>query len=386
MKGPGRHRAPLLFTALGLLLAAAGCRGPSGREPLRIGAIAMLSGENANNGRSFSAAARLAVRRQNEAGGLRVGRARRPVELLLEDDGGGPEAALTAARKLVARGDISFLVGPQFSSHAIPVARLAERERVLMICPLSTNPETTAGRRFVFRIPYLDTFQGAVLARFALENLKTGTAAALFDVSGAYSRTLAEVFRQGFEAGGGRVTGWETYTSDRSRDFRVQLARIAAGSPALLFLPNYSADVLLQARQARAAGIRAVLLGGDGWDPEQFKGAEELQGAFCTQHWHEELTSPGSRSFVAAYLRETRLLPDNVAATTFDAFGLLFLAVERARSADPRAVREALVALPPFEGITGRIDYTDSGDPLKSAVVVQIRGGSSGVYTVVEPQ
>ena len=385
MKNIGRSLALPVAAALGLL-AAAGCHQAATSAPLRIGVIAMLSGESAHDGRSLEAAAGLAVRRQNASGGLRVGKERRPVEIVVEDDGGGPEAALEAARRLIARGDIHYLIGPQFSSHAIPVARLAEREQVLMICPLSTNPQTTSGKGFVFRIPYLDTFQGAVLARFARENLRAGTAAVLFDVAGTYNRTLAGVFRRDFEAAGGRVTGFETYTSDRNQDFGAQLARIAADAPALLLLPNYSADVLLQARQARAMGIRSVLLGGDGWDPERFEQVDELQGSFCTRHWHVELATPRSWSFVEAYRQEMRRLPQDVAATTFDAFSLLFEAVEKAGHTEPRAVRDALVALPPYEGITGSIDYVGDGDPRKSAVIVQILDRRSTVHAVMEPR
>ncbi len=376
----------LIPAVLGLVLAATGCSRTTAGSSIPIGVIAMLSGENARNGEGLLAAARLAVHRQNAGGGLRVGRGRARVELVVEDDGGGPDQALNAARKLIARGDISFLIGPQFSSHAVPVARLAEQEQVLAICPMSTNPETTAGKRFVFRVPYLDTFQGAMLARFARESLGAGSAAVLFDVAGTYNRTLAEVFRRNFEAAGGRVTGFETYTTDRNRDFTAQLARIAAASPAILFLPNYSADALLQARQARAAGIRAVLLGGDGWDPELFAGEDALQGSYCTRHWHVDLDTRGSRGFVESYRQETRRLPGDVEATTFDALGLLFQAIERAGRPDPRAVRDALVALPPYEGITGTIDYTDSGDPRKSAVVVRIRDHRSPVFRVMEPR
>jgi branched-chain amino acid transport system substrate-binding protein len=167
-------RGLFLLLAPGLFLGCALLGGSPGE--VRIGIIAMLSGENAQNGRSMVDAARLALESAGRNGTIKIGKRAYAVRYFVEDDGNTPEGAMNAARALIYKDRVAVLIGPQFSSNAIPVARLADREKVLMICPLSTNPETTAGKRYVFRIPYLDTFQGAVLARFAREVLRADRA------------------------------------------------------------------------------------------------------------------------------------------------------------------------------------------------------------------
>ncbi len=354
---------------------------------IRIGVISMLSGEGARpNGRDLGRAARLAADEANAGGGLRVGAARRKVVILEEDDRSSPDAALEAARRLINSERVVALVGPQFSTNAIPAARLAEQQRIPMICPLSTHPDTTADKRYVFRIPYVDTFQGAVLARFASDALGASRAAVLFDVSSVYNKTLAEVFQRTFTAMGGTIVAWEPYTTDNNTDFVPQLRRIAQAAPDLLFLPNYADDVLLQARQAGALGLDATLLGGDGWDGPAFASEPAFEGSYYTTPWYADEGTAKSQAFGAAFRRVYGEAPTEVGATAYDAVTLIFAAIENARRADPQAIRDALAAMVAFPGVTGTISYRSGGDPRKSATVVRIQGGAALVFTVVQPE
>ncbi len=352
---------------------------------ISIGVIAMLSGENAANGQNMADAARLAVEEMNNSGLPRIGEKTVQVRLIIENDPGSPEGALDAARKLIYQEEVAALVGPQFSSQAIPVARLAEAEGVVMVCPMSTHPETTAGKSYVFRIPYLDTFQGAVLSRFARERLQAATAAVLYDVAGVYNRTLAEVFKERFEAAGGKVTAFEQYTTDHTGDFSEQLGRIAACDPDVLLLPNYASDALLQARQAREAGITAVLLGGDGWDQESFAGEAAFEGSFATRHWHPDIADEGAQTFIASFQRAFDRVPEDVAATTYDAVSLLLVAIQEGGSVAAADIRDQLYSLGSFAGVTGTIRYADCGDPIKAAVIARIADGRASFYTLIEP-
>ena len=351
----------------------------------KIGLICMLSGDYAQDGRNMVDAASLAVGEANNRGGVRLREVTTNISLVVEDDRSNPEGAMNAARKLIYQDEVAVLVGPQFSRNAIPVARLAEDEHVVMICPMSTHPDTTAGKSYVFRIPYLDTFQGRVLARLAREKLHCASAAVLFDVAGIYSSTLAQVFKKTFEEGGGEVVALETYTSDDTQDFSEQISRIAEYAPDVLFLPNYANDALLQAQQAREAGIEATLLGGDGWDMERFSSEQAFQGAFATGHWHPEIASAGAVSFFESFRQTFCRVPGDVAATTYDAINLVLLAVKRGTSTDPEVIREQLYNIESFAGVTGTIRYEEVGDPVKGAVVINIEDGEASFYAFVEP-
>ncbi len=352
---------------------------------VRIGVIAPLSGPFLDReGRQTRQAAQLATARVNDAGGLKLDTGRRLVELVFEDSEDRPEVAVSAARKLINQAGAVAIVGPVLSRNAIAAATVAESLQIPMISPTATHPEVTAGKRYVFRVAFVDDAQGMVLARFARRELAADRAAALYDVSNAYNKSIAEVFKQVFEQAGGRMVAFESYTSGDT-DFEAQLNRIRAAEPDLLLLPNYAAAVALQVEQARRMGIEVPVLGGDAWAAASFAVRENFAGSFFTDHWHVDLTNDETRMFAEAYRRRHRQIPTSGAALTYDALGLLFRAIEEQGRLDGETLRRSLAATEGYPGVTGTISFPDSGDPIKSVVIVKISGGETLFHRQIQP-
>ena len=142
------------------------------------------------------------------------------------------------------------------------------------------------------------------MAHFAAQDLGAETAAVLFDAATPYNNTLANAFKETFEAGGGRVVAWESYITG-DQDFSAALRRIQQSAPTVLFLPNYTDDVIAQAQQARRLGLETTFLGGDGVTAGALLAHPELDGAFLVHHWHVDLTETDTRArdFITAYRR-----------------------------------------------------------------------------------
>jgi len=377
--------ALLVVVVMILSLGLAACR--SQPNELRIGILATLSeGDVEVSGIPTVNAARLMADEVNAAGGLEIAGRRYMITLVVEDNGATPEMAVAAASQLINQENVIALIGPQYSSQAIPVAHIAEQARVPMISPISTNPQTTLDKRYVFRAGFLDDFQGLALAQFALSELGAQRAAVLYNVADPYSREIAEVFRQVFENAGGVVTAFESYITGET-DFTPHLTRIQTQGCDVLFFPNFSDDVLLQAQQAREMGMTTPFLGSDGWEPMALVSVPEVQGAFTSRHWHSASTTPASIEFVAAY-REAYNLPiedvNDTAALTYDSLGMMLQAIQEAGSTDADAIRDALAYMQ-YEGVTGTIQFAGTGDPIKSAVITQYMDGVEVFYSVVNP-
>ncbi len=375
----GRQRPRRFWVSGLLLLALAGCGHPDAPPPaIKIGVLANM----AEADQQTMKATELAVSMVNAAGGLEAGGRRRPVELLFEDTRLAPGEAIAGARRLIQQNVVA-LVGPSRSRDAIAAGGVTENARLPMVCPASTHPQTTAGRSYVFRVSFTDVLQGEALGRFARE--LGDSAAVLFDVASAYNRDLAEVFRQAFEAAGGRLVAFESYTTGES-DFRPQLERIRDARPQVLLLPNYPEEIPVQVRQARSLGIDATLLGGDSWNLLPFADHPELEGAFCVVHWHAD-QAEGEREierFIADYRGAYGRDPTDHAALAYDAIGLLLDAVTRAGD-DPDAIRDALAAIEGYPGVTGAITYQGrGGDPAKRLIIGRVTGGELAFFEAVE--
>ncbi len=380
-----RRYLVVLFLLLGLIgfSIASGCN--KSQPEIKIGLIAPLSGEDAaTSGQPALDVAQMAVDEMNEAGGLLVGETRYLIELVVADDEGRPETAVSAANKLINQEGVAAIIGPMFSSSAIPVGEVAESARIPMLSPTSTNPQTTLGKQYVFRASFVDDFQGLAMARFAYEVLGGHKSAILYDVASTYNRDLAAAYQIAFEELGGQTVAVETYTTDYGEDFNEQLARIKARNPDVLFLPNYTDDVLLQGQQAREVGIEAIILGGDSWEGSRLAGQPAFEQSFFSGHYCRDKSIPVIRDFSdrveALYGRE----PNGLMALTYDSMHLLFAAMQDQASVTPEAIRDGLYQID-YEGITGTISFEETGDPVKSVAVWRISDGDRYCYQMIDP-
>jgi branched-chain amino acid transport system substrate-binding protein len=360
---------------------------------IKIGVIAELTGDIPAVGASCKNAAELAVALINETGGVQLADKKYPVKLFIEDNAGKADQAASSAQKLITQQKVTAIVGPNASRYALPAAEIAETSKVLLITPWSTAPKATlnsktnASKKYVFRACFIDPFQGGVLAKFALNDLKLTKAAVLYDVASEYNKGIAEIFKDVYEQNGGTVVAFETYTTN-DKDFSSQLTKIKQAEPDLIFLPNYYSEVPLQIQQAKRLGITVPFIGSDSWGSEELLKlcGQDCEGYYFSTHYAADAATEATTKFIERYKARYGVMPDDVAALTYDAFGLLFQALQTAGKNDRQAVRDALAQIPQYEGVTGNMQFTEgSGDPVKSAVILKIKDGKFTWFANAKP-
>ncbi len=379
-----RYKWTLIVFSLALLLAV-GC-GRAPENEIRLGVNAELTGSKPTVGDSCKKAAELLAAQVNAAGGLQLGDKKYLVKLFVEDNEDKAESAAAAAQKLISQNNVLAILGPNASGNAIPAARICEDNGVIMVTPWSTNPKTTEGKKFVFRACFIDDFQGQVMAKFARQTLKAQTAAVLYDVASEYNKGIAEFFKQFFEADGGKVVAFESYTKD-DKDFSSQLTTIKAANPAVLFLPNYYNEVPLQVQQARRLGVNCPFIGSDSWGSQEILTlcGPELEESYFSTHYAQDIATEKAQKFIREYEAKYGKKPDDVAALTYDAGNLLLSAVAKAGVLDRQKVRDALAQVTEFEGVTGSMKFHGTGDPIKSAVILQVKDCKFKYFATVKP-
>ncbi len=370
--------------ALGLLVLSVGCGEPEQKE-IRIGLIAPITGSIPNVGQSSVDSANLFVNDINDSGGVEIGGEFYKLVLLVEDNEDKAEVAANKAHKLINQLEVVAIVGPQASRNAIPASNVAEQFRIPMITPGSTNPMTTLNKKWVFRATFIDSFQGSILAGFSKEQLGVEKVAVLFDIASEYNKGLAEVFKSSFEALGGRVVAFESYTTD-APDVTEQLLRIKEVEAGVLFLPNYYSEVADQVRLAKELGIDARMIGGDSWAGLPHADRTDLEGGFFSTVYAADEDDSKVQQFVNGYVDAYGKKPDALAALTYDAFGLLVEAIKNQAEVGPAAVREGMAAIRDYRGVTGSFRYDGtSGDPIRSVVMMKIENGEFVVHSRLEP-
>ncbi len=397
-------KRPLLLVSLAMVLSLllAACQvaptlnqdvaGVQGNPAtIKVGLNAELTGSIPVVGESSKKGAELAAKEINDAGGLEVAGKRYMVQLVTEDNEDKAESAAAAAQKL-ASSDVVAMIGPNASRNAIPAGEVAEASMMPMISPWSTNSKTTLDaktgqpKHYVFRAAFIDDFQGVVAAKFAMSQLKTAKPAVLFDVSSDYNKGIAEVYRKTLEANSVQLVAFESYTKG-DKDFSAQLTKIKDAGADSLFLPNYYSEVPLQIQQAHKLGFTAPILGSDSWGSQELVNlcGSDCEGAYFTAHYAADSATPTAQSFIQAYEAAHGKTPDDVAALTYDSMGLLFQAIQSAGKVDRQSIRDAMASITAYEGVTGTMQFNGTGDPVKSAVVIQIKDGKFTYSSTAKP-
>jgi branched-chain amino acid transport system substrate-binding protein len=373
---PGRTLR-LLAGLAGVAAAAA-----FGAEPIKIGFFMSMTGQDASFGEASLRGATLAVDGLNSAGGV----LHRPVELVVEDNRSLAGESATAAKKLISRDHVVALVGECSSARTLEAAAIAQANGIPLVTPASTSPKVTQVGDEIFRVCFVDSFQGDVIATFARRRLGLTRAALLVDSTAPYSVGLAEYFAKTFVALDGEIVARLNY-SGADTDFRAQLTAIRAAKPDALFLPGYYKAAGLVARQARELGLKATLLGGDGFEAPQLLeiGGDALEGAYYSTHFAVENTDEASRRFVDAFRARHGAAPNGLSALTYDAVRLVADAITRAGTTEPAALRLALSETRAFPGATGLTTINAQRDVDKDAAIITVRDGRLTFVETIRP-
>jgi branched-chain amino acid transport system substrate-binding protein len=370
------------FCILGFLVLSLCLVGPSwAAKTIRIGLNVPITGDIPKVGEGSKFAAQMWLEDIKAAGGLEVGGKKYPVELVIEDNESKAESAVKVSTKLITEDEVLAIVGPQSSKQAVPAGEVANNYKTPMVSPWSTNPNTTMDRPYVFRGCFLDPFQGPVVANFIKNEFGFTKAAVLYDVASDYPKGLAEFFKAAWEKlyGSGSVVAFESFTT-KDADFSSQLTKIIRSGAEVLFTPQYYNEVALIVQQAHQLGWKKPIVGSDSWGSAETVKlcGKDCYGLFFSTHYAAAGATGATKAFIDRYNKKYGYVPDDVAALTWDTLRIVQEAIQSYGKIsgnlkkDRMGVRDALARIKEFNGITGKMTFTEEGDPIKCAVIVRI--------------
>ncbi len=376
--------AVLGATLLGSVFA--GCGSKESGDTIKVGANFELTGNVANYGNATLEGLQLAIDEANEAGGING----KKIELVSVDDKSEAAESINAATKLISDDDVKVIVGPATTGLVLAETQTATDAKVPIIAPCATSPEATVEngkvKPYVFRSCFIDPQQGEVMATFAAKELKAKTAVIYVDNSSDYSKNLGKVFKEKFEAAGGKVVMEEAFLQ-KDQDFKATLTKLKTANADVMFVPAYYEEVGKIVKQAREMGINSAILGTDGWDDTKvvdIAGADALNNTFFSTHYSEK--DAEVQGFIEAYKKKYNRAPNVFAALGYDAGKMLVDALKRAGSGDTEKIREALEATKDLKVGTGTISMDKNHNPIKTAVILEMKNGEKELKAKIAPE
>jgi branched-chain amino acid transport system substrate-binding protein len=354
-----------------------------GQDEIKLGAYGSLTGDNASFGTTEINGIRMAVDEINKQGGV-LGK---KVQLFVEDNETKQGETTTIVRKLIGQDHVIGIIGEVASSKALEAAPIAQESKIPLITTGATNPKITQIGDYIFRDHYTDDFQAVVIARFIQEQLKAKKVAFLTDLKQDYSVGVTKIAEAYLKKQGVDIVKEQSYSSG-DKDFRAQLTDVKLSNPEVIAVTGYYPEAALICKQARQLGIKAIFVGGDGWDGDSLVpvGGKAVEGTYFADHFAAGNPDPGVQAFVKNYQQIYHVPPNAFAALGYDAVNLFFDAAKRVGSTDPAKVRNALAVTKNFPGVTGKITINAQRNATKASYIITVKGGVFQYYSTVEPQ
>lgn len=371
----------LLFTLIIILVFSS--LGFSSEKVLKIGVIFPMTGMASAFGQMSKEGLDLAHTLKPTVSGKKI-------KIIFLDDKSDKIEAANAASRLIGKENVPIIIGPIISPNALSVGPICERYKVPFVTPTATNPLVTQGKKFAFRVCFVDDFQGFVMAKFATKELGARKAAVLFDKANDYSVALAKFFMDSFK----KLTNdpksiiYIGQYKSGDQDFTAQVTGIQSANPDVVFIPGFYSEIALFAKQAREQGIDIPFLAGDAAQaPELLQiGKKAVEGLYFSTHFDPKAAvTENGKEFIMKYKEKYNKDPNALAALSFDAYGVVWEAIERADSFDPIKIRDEVAKTKGYEGATGIINIDENGNAVKSAVVLKVENGSWKYVTTVNP-
>jgi branched-chain amino acid transport system substrate-binding protein len=362
----------------------------SSGDTIKIGLNLELSGNVASYGSGIAAGAELAIKEINDAGGIDG----KKIEAVKIDNKSDAAEATSAALKLATQEKVVAQIGSATSGNTVASVQVATQNKMPIISPSGTSETVTVNddgsvNDYAFRTCFIDPFQGQVAANFASNDLKAKNVAIFSDSSSDYAKGLADAFKKQIEANGGKVVAEESYVA-KDTDFKSTLTRLKSKNPDFIYVPGYYEEVGLIVKQARAAGIDAPMMGGDGWDSPkivELGGGDALNNTFFTNHYSAEDPDEKIQKFVTAFKdANSDKSPDAFNALGYDSVYWLKDAIETAGSTKGEDIQKALAATKDLSLVTGTFSVDDKHNTIKSATVLEFKDGKQVFKTKVEPE
>ncbi len=356
--------------------------GGESSDVIKIGVFEPLTGANAAGGEMEVEGAKLANKMFPEVLGQKI-------ELVIVDNKSDKVEAGNAVARLIEKDKVKAVIGSWGSGFSMAAGETLKNAKVPAVAASATNPLVTLDNDYYFRVCFIDTFQGKVLANLAFNELGAKNAAIIQEVNNDYSVGLAQFFTNEFKMLTGddaailEVANYNT----GDQDFTAQLTNIKAKNPDVIFAPGNFTESALIMKQAKELGITAPFLGGDTWETPEFidVGQEAVEGAMLTTFFAtEKPLNDLSKQFIEEYRAEYGTEPSAVAALAFDAYLVIRDAIEKAGSADDTtAIRDEIAKTENFQGATGSISLDENGDAIKDVIIKTVQDGKFTYKTTV---
>lgn len=362
-----------IFIGIILFISTVCSSGCGEQDPLVIGCIGAFSGANAETGLAVRNGVVLRIEELNAQGGLNG----RPVQLLIKDNKGDPALCRQELETFIAQG-VQFVLGPVYSKMADATRVAIQGKDVLVMSPTMSTDSLSNLDDNILRVSWLASEQSRSLAgRLIASGAKK--AGIVYDLRNKkYSEPLAEKFTEIVKSYGVAISMNNPVGKNGTPDMHKLARQISIKAPENLLLIVSPTDAADLAQHLRKQGDKTNLFGVS-WthSPELlFRGGRAVEGMIVPTILKNQADNPRYQKFVKTFTERFALTPSVISIRGYDAAGLLLEGMLKSTALTPGAVKQTIISMPPYPGVSSMIDLNEFGDSLGAYTLVRVENNA----------
>ncbi|HEU3131552.1 TPA: ABC transporter substrate-binding protein [Streptococcus pneumoniae] len=291
--------------------------------------------------------------------------------------------AASVTTNLVTQSKVSAVVGPATSGATAAAVANATKAGVPLISPSATQDGLTKGQDYLFIGTFQDSFQGKIISNYVSEKLNAKKVVLYTDNASDYAKGIAKSFRESYK---GEIVADETFVAGDT-DFQAALTKMKGKDFDAIVVPGYYNEAGKIVNQARGMGIDKPIVGGDGFNGEEFvqqATAEKASNIYFISGFSTTVeVSAKAKAFLDAYRAKYNEEPSTFAALAYDSVHLVANAAKGAKNSGE--IKNNLAKTKDFEGVTGQTSFDADHNTVKTAYMMTMNNGKVEAAEVVKP-
>ncbi len=355
------------------------------KEPVRIGFVATLTGNQAELGVQERNGVQLAVEDINAAGAVNG----RPIELIVRDDLGTPDGVQAADRELI-NSSVVAIIGPATSGQALAGLEVTNPARMVMLSPTVSSPVFSGKDDYFFTIVVTSPVRTHAFAQNIFQRRNVTRIAVIYDTdNAAYTQTYLESFTERYQPLGGTVAAQANFSSKTQPDFAPLVSLVRASNPDGLLIIATDSDTALIAQRARVMGWQVPLFTSAWAQTETLitDGGQAVEGMEIEQVFPLTSQEPDYLDFKTRYETRFGQSPSFGAMYGFESMKVLAAALQKT-GGKAGGLKQALLGIQNFKGLIDSFSFDQYGDVVRPFSIGSIRNGTfvtTEVYPPMEP-
>jgi branched-chain amino acid transport system substrate-binding protein len=318
---------------------------PTTKEPIKIGIVLPLSGPVSFAGNQIKEGLELALEKYKDEN----------IKLIYEDSKCKPADAVNAVQKLVNVDKVSLIVGDICSGATLAMIPITKENNLVIITPLSTNPNVTSPGNNAYRMVPSDIQEVSYMADYAYNKLNIKKIAILYENTD-FGKGAEKIFREKYR---GTIVASEAYNPDEV-NYKTVLTKVKQNNPEGIYMISLPQQIGLILKQATELGIKATFLGKNAVEQPAVleiagKSSEGVIYTFFSKGSEEKI-----KEFKELFKQKYGKEPGTFEGIGYDLGQVVYLAVKDTKG-DKEKIKQNMRKIS-FEGVTGKIEFDENGN------------------------